>query len=158
MNLQLFLSTLILFSTFGQTKSNPPSNALHFADLGTRKIEVTAANSNSLSDKNVKFLWVDKKYDQELKDTINSIFINEDFCNKISDPERAALGFVATFIGNECWWEGEAKEDGSNLKCKILTSLNLGYQCSDKHLGFLRKWFENDKKSLEELTDCPTCP
>jgi hypothetical protein len=44
------------------------------------------------------------------------------------------------------------------LKCKILTVLNLGYQCSDQHLGFLRKWFRNDKESLEKLEDCPTTP
>lgn len=67
---------------------------------------------------------------------------------------------MATFIGNECWWDGKSKTnvDRSNLKCKILTSLNLGYQCSDKHLGFLHQWFRNDKKVLEELEDCPTTP
>jgi len=106
----------------------------------------------------VKFLWREEVYDDELKATYSSIFINEDFCKTISEPERAALGYVATFIGNECWWDGEAKIDRSNLKCKILTSLNLDYQCSSKHLGFLRDWFKNDVKSLKELEYCPTTP
>lgn len=40
-----------------------------------------------------------------------------------------------------------------------MTALNLGYQCSDKHLGFLRKWFKNDKKVLAEFDyNCPTTP
>lgn len=110
------------------------------------------------ADTTVKFLWCANKYNEDLQDTVNSIFINEDYCKTITDPERAALGFVATFIGNECWWDGEAKDDRSNLKCKILTALNLGYQCSDQHLGFLRKWFRNDKQSIEKLEDCPTTP
>ncbi len=111
-----------------------------------------------LTDTTVKFLWCANKYDEELQDSVNSIFINEDYCKRITDSERAALGFVATFIGNECWWDGEAKDDRSNLKCKILTALNLGYQCSEQHLGFLRKWFRNDKESLEKLEDCSTTP
>lgn len=112
----------------------------------------------SLKDTTIKFLWRDKKYDEELKETVNAIFINEAYCKTITDPERAALGYVATFIGNECWWDGEYKEDRSNLKCKILTALDLGYQCSDKHLGFLRQWFKNDTIVLEELENCPTTP
>jgi hypothetical protein len=39
-----------------------------------------------------------------------------------------------------------------------LTSLDLGYQCSEQHLGFLRKWFESDKKALSNLESCPTIP
>lgn len=119
---------------------------------------VADAKTFSLKDTTIKFLWRDKKYDEELKETFNSIFINEEYCKTITDPERAALGYVATFIGNECWWDGEYTEDRSNLKCKILTALDLGYQCSDKHLGFLRKWFRNDTIVLEELQNCPTTP
>jgi len=118
----------------------------------------STVQSLALKDTTVKFLWCAKRYNEELQDTVNSIFINEDYCKTITDPERAALGFVATFIGNECWWDEEAKDDRSNLKCKILTALNLGYQCSDQHLGFLRKWFRNDKESLMKLEDCPTTP
>jgi len=106
-------------------------------------------NTQESTDKTVKFLWRDRN---------DSIVINEEYCKTISAPEKAALGYVATFIGNECWWDGKCKDDRSNLKCKILTSLDLGYQCSEKHLGFLRQWFKNDTASLNELENCGTMP
>ena len=113
-----------------------------------------------LTDKTVKFLWRADKYDDALKTTFNSIFINEDYCKTITDAEKAALGYVATFIGNECKWDGNYNDERRNLKCKILTALNLGYQCSNKHLGFLRQMFKSDAKVLEELKpgNCPTTP
>lgn len=111
-----------------------------------------------LTDKSVKFLWRANKFDKELKDTINTICINEEYCKTISDPEKAVLGYIATFIGNECEWDGDYTEDRSNLKCRINSSLKLGYQCSEKHLSFLKKWFKKDTKILEELKNCPTTP
>lgn len=113
-----------------------------------------------LKDTTVTFLWRDMKYDSSLSDTFNSIFLNQNYLNSISDSEKAALGYVATFVGNECWWDGEANPDRSNLDCKIITALGLGYQCSDQHLDFLRKWFSTDKQVLSELEKdhCPTTP
>jgi len=109
--------------------------------------------------KQVKFLWLADKFDQELNLEVKSIFINESFCSSISNQEKAALGYVATFIGNECWWDGEKpNEDRSNLKCKILTALNLGYQCSDKHYGFLKSWFSKDTVVLKKLERCVSMP
>lgn len=110
---------------------------------------IDTAKIITLTDKTVKFLW---------RDSSASIVINEEFCNTISDPEKAALGYVATFIGNECWWDGDYTDKRDNLKCEILTALNLGYQCSDKHLGFLRQWFKNDTTAIKELEACPTTP
>ncbi|CAM3124392.1 hypothetical protein [Flavobacterium frigoris] len=111
-----------------------------------------------MTDKSVKFLWREDEYDKELKDTVNTIFINQEYCKKISEPEKAALGFVSSFIGSECDWDGEPNKKYDNLSCKINTTLNLGYQCSETHLSFLRKWFKNDKKSLKRLTDCSAIP
>ena len=54
--------------------------------------------------------------------------------------------------------DGQYTNDRSNLKCKVLSELNLGYQCSESHLGFLRHWFREDTKALERLEDCPTTP
>lgn len=109
-------------------------------------------------EKTVRFLWRGVKYDEELKQEVNTIFINEKFCKTITAPDKAVLGYVATFIGSECWWDGGNTEDQTNLKCKILTTLDLGYQCSEKHLGFLRQWFRNDPKAMEALKDCPIIP
>jgi hypothetical protein len=137
----LYLPILFFAASCGQTK-----NKAHKQD--DTKIDTT--KDFTLTDKSIKFLW---------RDSISSIVINESYCKTISDPEKAALGFVATFIGNECSWDGEhPNNDRSNLKCEILTALNLGYQCSDKHLGFLKQWFKNDTASLQKLATCPTIP
>lgn len=154
----LYIVILVLLASCGQTNNNSEKKEVVNSDSVSKTIENTSARNFQLTDKTVKFLWRADKYDEALKDTFNSIFIDEDFCKTITDAERAAIGYVATFIGNECWWDGEANDDRSNLKCKILTALNLGYQCSDKHLGFLRQWFKDDKKSLKELEGCPTTP
>ncbi len=76
----------------------------------------------------------------------------------MSLPERAALGYIATFIGNECQWDGEITDTRTNLKCVLMTYLDLGYQCSDKHLGFLNQWFAQDAVALNKLKRCPTKP
>jgi hypothetical protein len=71
---------------------------------------------------------------------------------------KVAIAYVATFIGSDCDWDGDAKDDMSNLKCSILSALDLGYQCSEKHLGFLRQWFRDDAKAMKTLQDCPIIP
>lgn len=154
----LYIATLVFLASCGQKNNN--SNKIEVVtDTVSKKEEITSEEKFKLTDKTVKFLWRADKYDKALKDTFHSIFIDEDFCKTITDPEKAALGYVATYIGSECQWDGEANEDRSNLKCKILTALNLGYQCSDRHIEFLKKWFKNDKKVLDELKDnCPTIP
>lgn len=111
-----------------------------------------------LTDKKVKILGRETRYDEKLKTDINAIVLNEKFLRTIADPEKAALAYVATFIGNECEWDGPATDDRSNLKCKLLTALNLGYQCSTEHLGFLERWFRSNKEILKELEGCPTIP
>ncbi len=136
----LYIAIIFLLASCGHTNNN--SDKSEVTNVDTTKI-------NTLTDKTVKFL---------LRDSSASIVINEKFCKTISDPEKAALGYVATFIGNECWWDGDYTDKRDNLKCEILTALNLGYQCSGKHLGFLRKWFKNDTTAIKELEACPTIP
>lgn len=115
-----------------------------------------------LPEQAVKFLWREDKFDERINRTVSSIVINEDYAKNISDQERAALGYIATYIGSECDWDGNngyPNDDRSNLKCMIIDALDLGYQCSDQHLGFLRKMFKNDAKVLEKLDDyCPVVP
>jgi len=106
----------------------------------------------------IKFLWRAEKFDEESNQHFNSIFLNESFIASITDQEKAAVAFVATFVGNECSWDGKATNDRSNLECKILTALNLGYQCSEQHLGFLRNWFSKDPIALKKLAVCRTIP
>ena len=119
---------------------------------------VNNTDSIGLQDRSVKFLWREDQVMEEYDATVSTIVLDEAYVDRISDPEKAALGYVATFIGNECAWDGKATASRSNLKCKILTALNLGYQCSDTHLGFLRKWFRDDSTVLKKLESCPTIP
>ena len=154
MKLTLYLITFILFAFNKQLKSYPAKEVVQKSEIESCEIKVGSVEPTLLSDKTVKFLWLEKKKGKSPNDTISSICINEEYCKTISDPERAAIGIVATFVNSECAWDGDPKEDRSNLKCKILTALDLGYQCSEQHLGFLRKWFKNDKRSLDELIYC----
>jgi hypothetical protein len=110
----LYITTIVLVTSCGQKNNDFDKKKVIHSD----PVSNTSITKFKLEDKTVKFLWRADKYDAELKDTFNSIFINEDFCKTITDPERAALGYVATFIGNECWWDAEPKDDRSNLKCK----------------------------------------
>lgn len=125
-----------------------------------RKTEEVEFTKLSLADTTIYFMWRDLKYDSTLNNSFSSIFLNLEYINAMTNQEKAAIGYVSTFIGNECWWDGDANTDRSNLDCKIITSLGLGYQCSETHLGFLRKWFSSDKDVLSELenSNCPTTP
>ncbi|MCH7413297.1 hypothetical protein MM213_07375 [Belliella sp. R4-6] len=155
----LYIFILVFLASCGQPNSNSDKNDVVISDSIPKTEENNSVKNFKLTDKIEKFLWREDKYDEELKDTFNTIVINEELCKTLTEPEIAVLGYVGTYIGSECKWDGEYKDDRSNLKCKILTALNLGYQCSDRHLGFLRKWFKNDKKVLEEFDyNCPTTP
>jgi hypothetical protein len=111
-----------------------------------------------LTDKKVKFLWRELQYLKDLNGEFNVITLDEEYIKTISEPEKAALAYVATFVGNECVWDGNANESRSNLKCKIPWALGLGYQCSPRHLDFLRFWFRSNKDILKQLESCPTTP
>ena len=151
---------IVFLAACGQSSSNAENNSLVMADTTRSTTEVTAPLPFLLPDTTIKFLWRENRYHEEYKDSVSYIVINEDYCKIIPDQCKAAIGYVATFVGNECWWDGNANNDRSNLKCKILTALNLGYQCSDTHLGYLKHWFKGDEKSIKELEfeNCPTTP
>lgn len=125
---------------------------------GEAKRQEIELNEVNLPDTTIKFLWRDLKYDSIQNQTSSSIFLNEAYIKSMTTQEKAAIGYVATFIGNECWWDGKANENRSNLDCKIISALGLGYQCSENHLGFLRKWFATNEQVLSELEACPTIP
>ncbi|WP_417613291.1 hypothetical protein [Owenweeksia hongkongensis] len=154
MKLIYLITILTLLSSCGQVNTKAEQEATE------RKTAESEPTKLSLADTTIKFMWRDMKYDSTLNDSFSSIFLNVDYIKAMTNQEKAALGYVSTFIGNECWWDGEANNDRSNLDCKIITALGLGYQCSESHLGFLRKWFSTDKEVLSELEDsnCPTTP
>ena len=135
-----------------------PAGDPDFLDYSEYLISAKVIKPLKLTDKKVKFLWREFLYDKEFSKEINTIILNKNYIKSISEPEKAALAYTATFIGNGCGWDGKADGSTGNLKCKILTALDLGYQCSVQHLGFLRDWFRNDHKILKELENCTTTP
>jgi len=123
-----------------------------------QQIDTQSHSAHDLHDTSIVFLWWQPYYDVESKDSLTTMVINEEYCKTISDYERAAIGYASSFIGSECWWDGDANKDYSNLKCKVTHALNLGYQCSEQHLGFLRHWFRNDRVVLDTLSNCSAVP
>lgn len=111
-------------------------------------------NSYKVKKEKVKILWSKKIYEESVHAEVLTLILNEGYLKIISDPQKAALAYVTTFIGNECEWDGKVNEDRSNLKCKLMWALDLGYQCSEEHLEFLNKWFSKDVKALEKLKKC----
>lgn len=151
-----YFVAFLLTGSCGQSSSGtehlPGADSLH------AKSRAEPLKEGLLATRSAKFLWRERRYDTVLKDTLNTIVINEALCKTLSDPERAALGYVVTFTGSDCDYDGQPRDDFSNLKCKALDALDLGYQCSGKHLGFLRQWFKNDSLALKELENCPRIP
>jgi len=111
-----------------------------------------------LKDTTIKAIWREWKYDPRIKDTSSIIILNEQYFKNISPPERAAIGYIATFVGSDCDWDGNPNADRSNLDCKVLKAMGLGYQCSETHLTFLRHWLRADSSLLKELDECPIIP
>jgi hypothetical protein len=98
--------------------------------LQINEILLKSGKKKSLKKQNttIVFLWREEKYNKKYKATFSEICINQSYCKTITDPERAVIGYIATFIGSDCNWDHECNADRSNLKCKVLTALNLGYQ------------------------------
>ncbi|WP_299990034.1 hypothetical protein [uncultured Pontibacter sp.] len=148
--LPLFSLVLLFGCSSVETDTSTEETAAGIAPAETEVHTVTRSK--------VPFLWREKVYDTSLQDSISSITIDQKLAEELTDAERAALGYVATFIGSECDWDGKVDPEFSNLKCKALSALKLGYQCSNEHLGFLQHWFRNDQEVLAQLASCPRIP
>ncbi|MDC6363781.1 MULTISPECIES: hypothetical protein [Flavobacteriaceae] len=108
--------------------------------------------------KPIQFLKRVDVYDESAQANVNGMAINHSYLHNITPPEKAALAYVAYDIGNECEWGYDSDGNGRVLWCRIVSALDLGHQCSDKQLNFLRKWFAKDTVSLKKLESCPTMP
>lgn len=103
----------------------------------------------------LKVVWREDIYDPAIKGHVSVIKLDENYFAKVTEPEKAVLGYLASTIGNECYADGSKQ----NVKCKILTALNLGYQCSDGNKSFLKNWFRDDATIVNQIENCqPTLP
>jgi hypothetical protein len=121
---------------------------------------MNAANSKAtyhpFKDTTIKAVWRDDVYDPDIKGNVNIIMLNDSYFTGISDPEKAVIGYLASTIGNECYAETGGKQ---NVKCKILSALNLGYQCSETNKSFLKNWFKDETAIINQIDNCkPTLP
>jgi hypothetical protein len=97
-----------------------------------------------------RVVWREDVYDQSLKANVSVIMIDEAYFSSVTDPEKAVLGYLASTIGNECFEDGGKQ----NVKCKLLTALNMGYQCSDANKTFLKNWFRDDAAIMKQIDKC----
>ncbi len=74
------------------------------------------------------------------------LVVDEEQVAQLSDPERAAVAYLASSIGSDCEWGVRPtwSSDGSikpgKLRCKLTDALELGYQCEEKHHQFVKRW------------------
>jgi hypothetical protein len=142
----IVLLAIYLISVKIYNKTSGSSND----DLKTNIDNILGEESLTKSNTNL-FLWHENKYDEVLNDTISEIVINQELCSTITDYEKAALCYVATLNGNEINWAIDSIEERSFTKSRILASLNLGDECSETHLGFLRYMFRRDSRVAGEI-------
>lgn len=137
----LFTAALLILSVLVQ-------NDLSANDSSQHKVYVT---QNTLQ----KIVWREDVYDPNIKGTVNVIKLDDNYFANISGPEKAVLGYLASTIGNECYADGSKQ----NVKCKILTALKLGYQCSEESKTYLKSWFRDDAVIVSQVEKCkPTLP
>ena len=119
-----------------------------------------ALNARKIASHNhpVQFLSRQIAYDEAVGAEVSTMVINQSYLHNITPPEKAALGFVAFDIGNECEWGYDSDGNGRVLWCRIVTALDVDHQCSDKQLSILRNWFSKDTVALKKLESCPTIP
>lgn len=134
----IFLSLLIV-------TGNSSASALAGIDGNYLPVEF------NFKDTTVKVVWREDVYDKNLNSAVNIIAINEHYFKNLSDPEKAVLGYLASTIGNECYADGK-----SDVKCKLLTALSLGSQCSETNKQFLSSWFKNEPEILKQVQECKT--
>jgi len=125
--------------------------------VNIKEVAITAKKITS-GNKPITFLSRETVYDEGLKAEVSSMVINQSYLHNIAPPEKAALAFVAYDIGNECEGGYDSEGNGNVLWCRIVSALDLGHQCSDRQLIFLRKWFAKDTVALKKLESCPTMP
>jgi len=119
----------------------------------------TTTNRAKTSDTTIHILWRGMELDMaSSKDSVNVVMVNTVYCKNAAPAIKAAIGFVGTFIGSDCQWDGETNDSMNNLSCKLITGLGLGFQCSEKHVGFLKHWLRNEPKLIKHLGDCPIVP
>lgn len=134
----IFFSALIIISILLQSSAGASGNESLFTDYSLSQIT------------GQKVIWREDVYDPSMKTNVSVLKIDDIYFSSVSGPEKAVLGYLASTIGNECYADGSKQ----NVKCKILSALNLGYQCSDETKSFLKSWFRDDAGVVKQIDNC----
>ncbi|OQA98402.1 MAG: hypothetical protein BWY22_00883 [Bacteroidetes bacterium ADurb.Bin217] len=104
-------------------------------------------------------LYLEKKWDSELHDTLEKITVNDIYIQTASPEAKYILGYASILAGTDCWWQGEVpNSEFTNLQCLLLSSLDMGCQCSKKHIDTLMYAFSSDSVLLSTIQTCTPIP
>ncbi|MFC4476781.1 hypothetical protein [Flavobacterium chungangensis] len=109
-------------------------------------------NSFPLKDKTVNFLRRGKEYKN---------LVNEEYCKTMSEPERAALGYLTTLYptSNYCYFKKDIDKEYTMRHALNLDSENYSYndKSTDQFMNYMQFWFRNDTESLSKIAadHCP---
>jgi hypothetical protein len=81
------------------------------------------------------------------------VVLNLEFISKMKEEEKAVLALLSTYAGGECIYDEDTR-----LECSLTSALNLGYQCSEEHLEFVKKWFLKDYEVFSKINNCYSIP
>ncbi len=132
MKIQDILLSFVIFALLILASScGPNTNSNEETILANNTCSVADSQIYLLKDTSVKVLWSENKFDVKSNSFINTHEVNADYLDTMSDPERAAIGFVSLVA--------------------------MQHKPSEKNLNFLKQWFRYDNKSLSKIENYPDC-
>ena len=93
---------------------------------------------------------VKKNYEEVI---INIDNVNQQYLSTLDNAEKALLQYYLFAYGNSC-----NSNSKNNLKCLLLSKLNIKDECETSQINFLRSWFGNNMLMNLKLNKCPQLP
>ena|ERR1035437_4788187 len=150
MKLQDIILTIFIFGIVLLISSCGPNTTIDEQPFANNNYISADTQTYLLKDTTVKLLW----HAEKQNDTSSTTVVNSDYLDTMSDPERAAVGFVSAFIRNDSGINMNCSNSGTQLKPLLLYKQKL----NEKKLAFLKQWFRYDKKCLDKLENSsPFC-
>lgn len=117
-------------------------------DSLNKQFKHALASSYPLKDKTVNFLWIEKKFHPT---------INGKYCETISEPERAALGYLTILNGtlNYCHYNIDPNKEYTMRHALNIDSENDEHydKCTEQFMSYMQFWFREDAESLQTIKE-----
>lgn len=137
MKIQDIIFSLIILTVIIFSSSCGPGKTIDQQTAGNNNSFVKDTQTYLLKDTSVKVMW----------HTTNTTVFNSDYLDTMSDPERAAIGFLSAFIKTD----SGTKLNYSKAGTKLRPLLSYEQKAKEKKLSFLKQWFRYDKNCLSKL-------